>query len=138
YTLIEQGGPKEDLCMIAFQPQGVSVWEGAEAIHLQAEETKPAQEKETKQTLMEFPQQEQVKEKQEMVKKCTKCAAAVAALGMLTTIAIGQAIDAYGPISDDDGDISKMAGVIHRIRERTNALDAVEKTTTAIGKVVYY
>nr|GEV36970.1 hypothetical protein [Tanacetum cinerariifolium] len=40
YTLIEQGGPKEDLCMIAFQPQGVSVWEGAEAIHLQAEETK--------------------------------------------------------------------------------------------------
>nr|GEZ27817.1 hypothetical protein [Tanacetum cinerariifolium] len=40
YTLIEQGGPKEDLCMIAFQPQGVSVMEGAEAVHLQAEETK--------------------------------------------------------------------------------------------------
>nr|GEZ24576.1 hypothetical protein [Tanacetum cinerariifolium]GEZ33183.1 hypothetical protein [Tanacetum cinerariifolium] len=40
YTLIEQGSPKEDLCMIAFQPQGVSIWEGAEALHLQAEETK--------------------------------------------------------------------------------------------------
>nr|GEZ84139.1 integrase, catalytic region, zinc finger, CCHC-type, peptidase aspartic, catalytic [Tanacetum cinerariifolium] len=40
YTLIEQGGPKEDLCMIAFQPQGVFVWEGAEVVHLQAEETK--------------------------------------------------------------------------------------------------
>nr|GEW82784.1 hypothetical protein [Tanacetum cinerariifolium] len=40
FTLFEQGGPKEDLCMIAFQPQGVFVWEGAEAVHLQAEETK--------------------------------------------------------------------------------------------------
>nr|GEX36315.1 hypothetical protein [Tanacetum cinerariifolium] len=40
YILIEQGSPKEDLCMIAFQPQGVSVWEGAEAVLLQAEETK--------------------------------------------------------------------------------------------------
>nr|GEW85487.1 hypothetical protein [Tanacetum cinerariifolium] len=40
YILFEQGGPKEDLCMIAFQPQGVSVWDGAEVVHLQAEETK--------------------------------------------------------------------------------------------------
>nr|GEW91247.1 retrotransposable element Tf2 [Tanacetum cinerariifolium] len=40
YILFEQGGPKEDLCMIAYQPQGVSVWEGAEAVLLQAEETK--------------------------------------------------------------------------------------------------
>nr|GFB36947.1 hypothetical protein [Tanacetum cinerariifolium] len=40
YILFEQGGPKEDLFMIAFQPQGVSVWEGAEVVHLQAEETK--------------------------------------------------------------------------------------------------
>nr|GEZ28444.1 putative reverse transcriptase domain-containing protein [Tanacetum cinerariifolium] len=40
YILFEQGDPKEDLCMIAFQPQGVSVWEGAEVVHLQAEETK--------------------------------------------------------------------------------------------------
>nr|GEZ15406.1 hypothetical protein [Tanacetum cinerariifolium] len=40
FTLFEQGGPKEDLCMISFQPQGVSVWEGAEAVHLQAEEIK--------------------------------------------------------------------------------------------------
>nr|GEV03580.1 hypothetical protein [Tanacetum cinerariifolium] len=40
YILIEQGGLKEDLCMIAFQPQGVSVWEGAEAVLLQAKEIK--------------------------------------------------------------------------------------------------
>nr|GEW82732.1 hypothetical protein [Tanacetum cinerariifolium] len=40
YILFEQGCPKEDLCIIAYQPQGVSVWEGAEAVHLQAEETK--------------------------------------------------------------------------------------------------
>nr|GEV78562.1 hypothetical protein [Tanacetum cinerariifolium] len=40
YILIEQEGPKEDLCMIAYQPQGVSVWEGAEAVYLQAKETK--------------------------------------------------------------------------------------------------
>nr|GEV60200.1 hypothetical protein [Tanacetum cinerariifolium] len=40
YILFEQGGPKEDLCMIAYQPQGVSVWEGAKAVDLQAEETK--------------------------------------------------------------------------------------------------
>nr|GEY39707.1 pyrophosphatase [Tanacetum cinerariifolium] len=63
-----------------------------------------------------------------------RCAATVFALGMLTTIAIGQAIDAYGPISDDDGGIFKMAGVIHRIREKTNTLDAAEQTTAAIGK----
>nr|GEY41323.1 reverse transcriptase domain-containing protein [Tanacetum cinerariifolium] len=40
YILFEQGGPKEDLCMKSYLPQGVSVWEGAEAVHLQAEETK--------------------------------------------------------------------------------------------------
>ncbi|KAM7257956.1 hypothetical protein ACFE04_013697 [Oxalis oulophora] len=49
---------------------------------------------------------------------------AVAALGMLSTIATGLAIDAYGPISDNAGGIAEMAGMSHRIRERTDALDA--------------
>uniref|UniRef100_A0A804RC58 H(+)-exporting diphosphatase n=1 Tax=Zea mays TaxID=4577 RepID=A0A804RC58_MAIZE len=58
----------------------------------------------------------------------------VAALGMLSTIATGLAIDAYGPISDNAGGIAEMAGMSHRIHERTNALDAVGNTTAAIGK----
>ena len=63
---------------------------------------------------------------------------AVAALGMLSTIATGLAIDAYGPISDNAGGIAEMAGMSHKICERTNALEAAENTTTTIGKVVYY
>ncbi|KAJ8528167.1 hypothetical protein K7X08_021859 [Anisodus acutangulus] len=59
---------------------------------------------------------------------------AVAALGMLSTIATGLAIDAYGPISDNAGGIDEMAGMSHRIRERTDALDAAGNTTAAIGK----
>ncbi|KAH0659189.1 hypothetical protein KY289_027937 [Solanum tuberosum] len=59
---------------------------------------------------------------------------AVAALGMLSTIATGLAIDAYGPISDNAGGIAEMAGMSHRIHERTDALDAAGNTTAAIGK----
>ncbi|XP_073299932.1 pyrophosphate-energized vacuolar membrane proton pump 1-like isoform X2 [Primulina huaijiensis] len=59
---------------------------------------------------------------------------AVAALGMLSTIATGLAIDAYGPISDNAGGIAEMAAMSHRIRERTDALDAAGNTTAAIGK----
>jgi len=59
---------------------------------------------------------------------------AVAALGMLSTIATGLAIDAYGPISDNAGGIAEMAGMSHEIRERTDALDAAGNTTAAIGK----
>ncbi|KAF0933514.1 hypothetical protein E2562_018596 [Oryza meyeriana var. granulata] len=59
---------------------------------------------------------------------------AVAALGMLSTIATGLSIDAYGPISDNAGGIAEMAGMSHRIRERTDALDAAGNTTAAIGK----
>ncbi|XP_058761193.1 pyrophosphate-energized vacuolar membrane proton pump 1-like [Vicia villosa] len=62
---------------------------------------------------------------------------AVAALGMLSTIATGLAIDAYGPISDNAGGIGEMAGMSHRIRERTDALDAAGNTTAAIGKVQF-
>ncbi|MCO5560495.1 hypothetical protein L7F22_014110 [Adiantum nelumboides] len=59
---------------------------------------------------------------------------AVAALGMLSTIATGLAIDAYGPISDNAGGIAEMAGMSPHIRERTDALDAAGNTTAAIGK----
>jgi len=59
---------------------------------------------------------------------------AMAALGMLSTIATGLSIDAYGPISDNAGGIAEMAGMSHRIRERTDALDAAGNTTAAIGK----
>lgn len=60
---------------------------------------------------------------------------AVAALGMLSTIATGLAIDAYGPIADNAGGIAEMAGMSHLIRERTDALDSAGNTTAAIGKV---
>ncbi|MFQ6650174.1 hypothetical protein Gotur_023332 [Gossypium turneri] len=59
---------------------------------------------------------------------------AVAAIGMLTTISTSLAIDAYGPISDNAGGIAEMAGMSHKIRERTDALDAAGNTTAAIGK----
>ncbi|CAD6238579.1 unnamed protein product [Miscanthus lutarioriparius] len=59
---------------------------------------------------------------------------AVAALGMLSTVATGLAIDAYGPISDNAGGIAEMAGMSRRIRQRTDALDAAGNTTAAIGK----
>ncbi|KAI5410141.1 hypothetical protein KIW84_055577 [Lathyrus oleraceus] len=57
-----------------------------------------------------------------------------ATLGMLNTIAIGVAIDAYGPISDNAGVVAEMAGMSHKIHERTDALDAAGNTTAAIGK----
>lgn len=59
---------------------------------------------------------------------------ACAALGILTTLSTGLAIDAYGPISDNAGGIAEMAGMGPETRKRTDALDAAGNTTAAIGK----